>query len=101
MCPTAWRPFPPSDISTHTLSRCKPRVKAVSPLIPVATAAEDQLLKRPSCGDSSLAVTPQSLRSKSRSRGNIQNSGSVYGFSWEVRGRPAVGREGDYVENFP
>jgi hypothetical protein len=33
MCPTAWRPFPPSDISRHNLSRRKPWVKAGSPLI--------------------------------------------------------------------
>jgi len=33
MCPTAWRPFPPSDISRHNLSRRKPWVKVVSPLM--------------------------------------------------------------------
>jgi hypothetical protein len=33
MCAESGQYFPPSDLSTHTLSRRKPEVKAVSPLI--------------------------------------------------------------------
>jgi hypothetical protein len=58
-------------------------------------------MKRPSCGDSPLAMTPKSLRYKSRGRGNMRKSGGINGSKGRLDRQPALGREEYYVENFP
>ena len=78
--------FPLSDHSTYNLSRRKPRVKAVSPLIAFPRRRQISIIKRPSCGDLPLAIKPKSLRYKSNIRGSMMKTDDINGSSGRLDG---------------
>jgi hypothetical protein len=93
--------FPPSDSSTHNLSRREPGVKAGAHLRAFPHHCQRSIMKWPSCSDMALAIKPKSLRYTRRSRGNMRQIGGINGTHERSDGQPVLIRAQYHVENFP